>query len=145
MIALLQRVSRAEVTVAGEVVGCIDHGLLGLIGVERDDTIANAERLLERMLGYRIFSDENGRMNRSLHDCAGGLLLVPQFTLAADTRKGTRPSFSSAAEPPRAEELFDHLVSRARAQHADVATGRFGTDMSVSLVNEGPVTFRLEA
>ena len=145
MIALLQRVSRAEVTVAGEVVGCIDHGLLALIGVERDDTPANAERLLERMLGYRIFSDKNGRMNRSLQDCAGGLLLVPQFTLAADTRKGTRPSFSSAAEPARADELFDYLVSRARAQHGDVATGRFGADMTVSLVNEGPVTFRLEA
>lgn len=145
MIALIQRVSRAEVTVGGKVVGRIGHGLLALIGVERDDSPANAERLLERLLGYRIFSDEDGRMNRSLRDSGGSLLLVPQFTLAADTRKGSRPSFSSAAEPARAQELFEHLVSSARAQHGDVATGCFGADMSVSLVNEGPVTFRLEA
>ena len=145
MIALIQRVSRAEVTVGGTVVGRIGHGMLALIGVERADTTANAERLAERLLGYRIFADENGRMNRSLADSAGSLLLVPQFTLAADTRKGGRPSFSGAAEPARAEQLFDHLVSHVRTQHGDVATGRFGAQMSVSLVNEGPVTFRLEA
>lgn len=145
MIALIQRVSRAEVRVGGEVVGRIGHGMLALIGVEGPDTTANAERLAERLLGYRIFADEDGRMNRSLADSAGSLLLVPQFTLAADTRKGTRPGFSGAAEPARAEQLFNHLVSRVRAQHGDVATGRFGAEMSVSLVNEGPVTFRLEA
>lgn len=145
MIALIQRVSRAEVTVAGEVVGRIGHGMLALIGVEREDSPARAERLLERLLDYRIFSDENGRMNRSLRDSGGSLLLVPQFTLAADTLKGNRPSFSSAAEPALAEQLFEHLVDCARQQHDDVATGRFGAEMSVSLVNEGPVTFRLEA
>lgn len=145
MIALIQRVSRAEVTVDAQVVGRIGHGLLALIGVERDDSPANAERLLERLLGYRIFSDENGRMNRSLQDSGGSLLLVPQFTLAADTRMGNRPSFSSAAEPQRAQELFEHMVVAARASATDVATGRFGAEMSVSLVNEGPVTFRLEA
>ncbi|MDX5363388.1 MAG: D-tyrosyl-tRNA(Tyr) deacylase [Pseudazoarcus pumilus] len=145
MIALIQRVSRAEVTVAGQVVGRIGHGLLALIGIEREDASGNADRLLERLLGYRVFSDENGRMNRSLQDSGGSLLLVPQFTLAADTRKGSRPSFSSAAEPQQAQHLFEYLVTRARAVHADVASGRFGADMSVSLVNEGPVTFRLEA
>lgn len=145
MIALIQRVSRAEVTVDGKVVGRIGHGMLALIGVENTDTSTNAERLAERLLGYRIFADEDGRMNRSLADSAGSLLLVPQFTLAADTRKGTRPSFSCAAEPDRARALFEQLVACARARHADVATGRFGADMSVSLVNEGPVTFRLEA
>lgn len=145
VIALIQRVSKAEVVVAGESVGRIGAGILALIGVERDDTAANAVRLLERLLGYRIFPDQQGRMNRSLQDNSGGLLLVPQFTLAADTRKGTRPSFSSAAEPPRAQELFEHLVGCARARHGMVATGRFGAEMSVALVNEGPVTFRLEA
>lgn len=145
MIALIQRVSRAEVTVAGSVIGRIGTGMLALIGIERDDTGANAERLLERLLTYRIFPDEHGRMNRSLQDSGGSLLLVPQFTLAADTRKGTRPSFSSAAEPTRAQALFDELAGKAQASGIDVATGRFGADMSVSLVNEGPVTFRLEA
>lgn len=145
MIALIQRVSRAEVTVAGESIGRIGAGMLALIGVEAGDAESNAERLAERLLGYRIFPDGEGRMNRSLRDIAGGLLLVPQFTLAADTRKGTRPSFSGAAEPARAKALFDRLVECARARHAEVATGRFGADMSVSLVNEGPVTFRLEA
>lgn len=101
--------------------------------------------MLERLLGYRVFQDENDRMNRSLQDVAGGLLLVPQFTLAADTRKGTRPGFSTAAEPGRAEQLFDHLLSLARAAHAPVASGRFGAEMHVSLTNHGPVTFRLEA
>lgn len=145
VIALIQRVSQAEVVVAGKSVGRIGAGLLALIGVERDDTAANAERLIDRLLGYRIYPDEQGRMNRSLQDSGGGLLLVPQFTLAADTRKGTRPSFSSAAEPRRAQELFEHLVECARARHGEIATGRFGAEMSVALVNEGPVTFRLEA
>jgi D-aminoacyl-tRNA deacylase len=145
VIALIQRVSRAEVTVAGSPVGRIGVGMLALIGIERDDAPSNADRLLERMLGYRIFPDEHGRMNRSLRDSGGSLLLVPQFTLAADTRKGTRASFSSTAEPERAQALFEYLVGKAQASGTDVATGRFGAEMSVSLVNEGPVTFRLEA
>lgn len=145
MIALIQRVARAEVTVAGETVGKINHGLLALIGVERGDTTANVERLLGRMLGYRVFSDDAGRMNRSLRDSHGGLLLVSQFTLAADTRKGNRPSFSSAADPTEARQLFEHLVAQAQHAHHDVGSGRFGAEMSVSLVNDGPVTFWLNA
>ncbi|MCB1916213.1 MAG: D-tyrosyl-tRNA(Tyr) deacylase [Rhodocyclaceae bacterium] len=145
MIALIQRVTDARVVVAGTVVGEIDAGILALIGVERADAEHNAERLLERVLGYRIFPDADGRMNRSLRDVAGGLLLVPQFTLAADTRKGTRPGFSTAAAPNRAEALFATLVERAAAIHAPVACGRFGAEMFITLTNHGPVTFRLEA
>lgn len=145
MIALLQRVTRAEVVVAGETVGAIDQGMLALIGVQKDDGPKNAQRLLERLLAYRIFADEEGRMNRSLVDVSGGLLLVPQFTLAADTKKGTRPSFSSAAEPAIAQALFDDLAERARACYPKVETGRFGAEMFVSLVNHGPVTFWLDA
>ncbi|AUN95088.1 D-tyrosyl-tRNA(Tyr) deacylase [Pseudazoarcus pumilus] len=145
MIALIQRVVRASVVVDGDTVGAIDAGMLALIGVRRDDTTDNAERLLERLLGYRIFADAHGRMNLALRDTGGGLLLVPQFTLAADTRKGTRASFSSAAAPEAARHLFDHLVQCAGAAHTPVETGRFGADMSVSLVNEGPVSFILEA
>jgi len=145
MIALIQRVTHARVEVAGETVGAIGPGLLALIGVERDDAEANAVRMVERLLGYRVFQDEDDRMNRSVRDVAGGLLLVPQFTLAADTRKGTRPGFSTAAEPARARELFDHLLGLALAAHPDVASGRFGAEMHVSLTNHGPVTFRLEA
>lgn len=145
MIALIQRVTEASVRVDGEVVGHIGGGLLALIGVERDDGEDNAVRLTERMLGYRVFADDAGRMNRSLLDTGGGLLLVPQFTLAADTRRGTRPGFSTAAPPAQAEALFDGLVAAARARHPAVATGRFGADMRVSLVNEGPVTFWLES
>lgn len=145
VIALIQRVSHAQVDIAGESVGRIGPGLLALIGIERDDTPARAERLLERMLGYRIFPDEAQRMNLSLRDTGGGLLLVSQFTLAADTRKGARPSFSCAAAPEDALPLFEHLVTRARQLHHDVATGRFGAEMSISLTNEGPVTFRLES
>lgn len=145
MIALIQRVTAARVEVDGDVVGTIDAGLLALIGVERADGEANARRMLERLLGYRVFPDEAGRMNRSLADTGGGLLLVPQFTLAADTRNGTRPGFSTAAEPDRARALFEHLLGLAREAHAPVASGRFGAEMFVSLTNHGPVTFRLEA
>lgn len=145
MIGLLQRVTQAAVDVEGERVGAVGPGLLVLVGVQKEDTEAAAERLLERLLGYRVFADAEGRMNRSLRDTGGGLLLVPQFTLAADTRKGTRAGFSTAAEPARARELFDHLLQRARAAHGTVASGRFGADMQVSLVNDGPVTFWLEA
>lgn len=145
MIALIQRVTEASVRVNGEVVGHIGGGLLALIGVERDDGEDNAVRLTERMLGYRVFADDAGRMNRSLLDTGGGLLLVPQFTLAADTRKGTRASFSSAAEPARARELFEHMVALARTRCTLVQTGVFGADMAVALVNHGPVTFRLDA
>ena len=143
MIALLQRVTEAAVTVDGETVGTIGPGLLVLVGVERDDDEAKAERLLERLLGYRVFPDDEGRMNLSLADTGGGLLLVPQFTLAADTSKGTRPSFGPAAPPEEGSRLFDHLLQQARQRHATVAAGRFGADMRVALVNDGPVTFQL--
>ena len=145
MIGLLQRVSGARVAVAGETMGAIGEGLLVLVGVERGDGEAQADRLLERLLGYRVFSDAEGRMNRSLRDTGGGLLLVPQFTLAADTRKGTRPGFSTAAPPEEGERLFGHLLERARATHGEVAAGRFGADMQVTLTNDGPVTFWLQA
>lgn len=144
MIGLLQRVSHASVVVEGTTVGAIERGLLVLVGVEKGDDHANAARLLERLLGYRVFPDEAGKMNLSLRDIGGGLLLVPQFTLPADTRKGTRPSFSSAAPPELGKQLFDHFVEAARAQHAQVATGIFGADMKVSLTNDGPVTFWLQ-
>jgi len=144
VIGLLQRVSRARVTVDDEVVGAIDRGLLVLVGVQRGDTEARAERLLERLLGYRVFPDAEERMNLSLRDIDGGLLLVPQFTLAADTRKGTRPGFSSAAPPEEGRRLFELLLDRARAAHPAVQCGRFGADMQVELVNDGPVTFWLE-
>lgn len=144
VIALIQRVSEASVRIEGEVVGQIGAGVLAFIGVQRDDDEARAARLLERMLGYRIFYDEEGRMNRSLRDVAGGLLLVSQFTLAADTARGTRPSFTPAAAPDLARQLFDGLVRQARLQHPQVANGVFGADMQVSLVNDGPVTFWLE-
>jgi D-tyrosyl-tRNA(Tyr) deacylase len=145
VIGLLQRVTSARVEVAGETVGAIDRGLLVLVGVERCDEAAQAARLLERLLGYRVFPDALGRMNLSLRDIDGGLLLVPQFTLAADTRKGTRASFTPAAPPEQGARLFDHLVILANAAHPRVATGRFGADMQVSLVNDGPVTFWLES
>lgn len=144
MIGLLQRVSEGRVTVDGEVVGEIAAGLLVLVCTEPGDDEATAERLLERLVHYRVFADGEGRMNRSLADVGGGLLLVPQFTLAADTRKGLRPSFSSSASPETARRLFDHLVAVARARHPKVATGRFGARMSVALVNEGPATFWLQ-
>jgi D-tyrosyl-tRNA(Tyr) deacylase len=145
MIGLLQRVSGAEVTVAGERIGSIEHGLLVLIGVERNDSEREADRLLERLLGYRVFADSADKMNLSVQDVSGGLLLVPEFTLAAETNKGTRPSFSSAATPEEGQRLFDYLVQQARAKHSPVATGQFGADMKVSLTNDGPVTFWLQA
>ena len=144
MIALLQRVTEASVTVEGRRVGAIGRGLLVLIGVEQGDAEAQAERLLERLLGYRVFPDAEGRMNLDLRQVQGGLLLVPQFTLAADTRKGNRPSFTPAAAPAEGERLFGYLTGRAAAQHAPVATGLFGADMQVALVNDGPVTFWLQ-
>jgi D-aminoacyl-tRNA deacylase len=144
VIGLLQRVSAARVDVAGLTVGAIDLGLLVLVGVQKGDDTARAERLLERLLGYRVFPDGEGRMNLCLRDVQGGLLLVPQFTLAADTRTGTRASFTAAAPPDLGAALFDHLITRARAAFPRVETGRFGADMQVSLVNDGPVTFWLE-
>ena len=145
MIGLLQRVGMARVEVEGEVVGAIETGLLVLVGVERGDTEAQADRLLERLLGYRVFADAEGKMNWSVRDIGGGLLLVPQFTLAADTRKGMRPSFTPAASQTEGERLFDYLVGRARQRHSPVATGRFGAHMQVGLTNDGPVTFWLQA
>ncbi len=144
MIGLLQRVSEARVTVEGEVVGAIEQGLLVLLGVERGDSEAQADRLLQRLLGYRVFADSADRMNLSLSDVAGGLLLVPQFTLPADTSKGTRPSFTPAAAPDEGRRLFDYFAEQARQSHPQVATGRFGADMTVALVNDGPVTFWLQ-
>ena len=144
MIALIQRVTRADVQVDQRVVGAIDAGILALIGVTRVDSTRSADRLLERVLTYRIFPDAEGKMNLSLQDIGGGLLLVPQFTLAADTQKGTRAGFSTAAAPDEARRLFDYLVEHARIVHATVATGEFGTQMQVSLINDGPVTFWLE-
>lgn len=145
MIGLLQRVTRAHVDVGGERVGEIGRGLLVLVGVQAEDRQPQVERLLERLLGYRVFPDEAGRMNLCLRDIDGGLLLVPQFTLAADTRKGMRAGFSTAAEPETALRLFESLLELALRQHRTVASGRFGADMQVSLVNDGPVTFWLEA
>ena len=144
MIALIQRVTRAEVTVGGNSVGRIDRGILALIGVRKGDTEAAAERLLERIVGYRIFPDHEGKMNLSLKDVGGGLLLVSQFTLAADTRSGMRAGFSTAAAPDEGRRLFDYLVNAARASLPRVATGEFGAHMQLSLVNDGPVTFWLE-
>ena len=143
MIGLLQRVTRAAVRVEDQTIAAIDAGLLVLVGVERGDTGAGARRLAQRLVGYRVFPDDAGRMNRSLVDTGGGLLLVPQFTLAADTRKGTRPGFSSAAGPVEGERLFQELVTAARAEVVTVEAGRFGADMAVELVNDGPVTFDL--
>ena len=145
MIALIQRVTEARVVVEGETVGAIGPGLLALIGIEREDAEANATRMIERLLGYRVFQDDADRMNRSLRDVAGGLLLVPQFTLAADTRKGRRPSFSGAAGPAHGAQLFGYLQQQAGSRVGRLASGSFGADMQVSLVNDGPVTFWLDA
>ena len=144
MIGLLQRVSEASVVVKGETIGQIEQGLLVLLGIERDDGEAQANRLLERLLGYRVFSDDDDKMNLSLRDIGGGLLVVPQFTLPADTRKGARPSFSSSAPPQEGERWFNYFVERARQKHPVVETGCFGADMKVSLINDGPVTFWLQ-
>lgn len=145
MKALIQRVRQARVEVAGEVVGAIDQGLLVFVGVEREDDQARADKLLHKLLRYRVFADAEGRMNRSLSDIGGGLLLVSQFTLVADTRSGLRPSFSSAAMSEQGEALYDYLVQQAGVQHPQVACGRFGADMQVHLQNDGPVTFLLES
>ena len=144
MIGLIQRVTEAAVRVDHQVVGAIPRGILALIGVRKGDDEAAADRLLERLLSYRIFPDDQGRMNLSVRDIGGGLLLVPQFTLAADTHKGTRAGFSAAAAPEDARRLFAYLVDRASAAHAPVANGLFGADMQISLINDGPVTFWLE-
>ena len=145
MIGLLQRVTQASVTVEGATIGAIGRGLLVLVGVQAGDTAAQGERLLERLVTYRVFADDTGRMNRSLEETGGGLLLVPQFTLAADTHKGTRPGFSTAAAPELGRERFAALVALAETRlPGRVATGRFGADMQVALVNDGPVTFWLE-
>jgi len=143
MIGLLQRVSEAAVRVNGATVGAIGPGLLVLLCAEKGDTGREADLLLTKILGYRVFSDEAGKMNRSLVDVNGGLLLVPQFTLAADTKSGTRPSFTPAAAPEDGRRLFDHVVRQARERHGQVETGVFGADMKVSLINDGPVTFWL--
>jgi D-tyrosyl-tRNA(Tyr) deacylase len=144
VIALVQRVSEARVQVAGLTIGAIHRGILALIGVERGDGEAEARRLVERVIGYRIFPDAGGKMNRSLAEVGGGLLAVPQFTLAADTRSGARPGFSSAAPPQEGERLYLRFVALARERHSPVETGSFGSDMQVSLVNDGPVTFWLQ-
>lgn len=144
MIGLLQRVTTAQVAVDGAVVGAIDGGLMVLVCAERGDSEREADALLTKLLSYRVFSDEAGKMNRSVTDVAGGLLLVPQFTLAADTKSGTRPSFTPAAPPDEGKRLFDYFVAQARSRHPVVATGQFGADMQVSLTNNGPVTFWLQ-
>jgi D-aminoacyl-tRNA deacylase len=144
MIALIQRVSQARVRVAGDVVGEIGVGLLALVCAERDDSEREAEALLGKLLAYRVFPDAAGKMNLSVKDVAGGLLLVSQFTLAADTNSGTRPSFTPAAAPELGRRLFDLFVERARASHPQVATGEFGAMMQVELINDGPVTFWLQ-
>jgi D-tyrosyl-tRNA(Tyr) deacylase len=144
MIGLLQRVSRAAVEVNGRLEAEIGKGLLVLVGVQKGDTPSQADRLLERLLGYRVFEDPEGKMNLSLKDVAGGLLLVPQFTLAADTDKGMRASFTPAAEPAEGQRLFEYLLERARANHSNIRSGVFGANMQVSLVNDGPITFWLQ-
>lgn len=145
MKALIQRVSHAKVEVEGEVTGAIDGGILLLLGVEKDDTEADADKLLKKVLSYRIFGDEDGKMNLNLQQVEGGLLVVSQFTLVADTRKGNRPGFSRGAAPAEGERLYNYFVSRAEQAHSQVVTGRFGADMKVSLLNDGPVTFMLES
>lgn len=145
MIGLIQRVESAEVRVDGRVVGAISRGVLAFVAVRRDDRPASAERLLERLLSYRIFPDAEGRMNLSVREVDGGLLLVPQFTLAADTKKGTRAGFSGAAAPEEARRLFGYMLEKARGSYPHVSAGVFGAHMRVSLVNDGPVTFWLEA
>jgi D-tyrosyl-tRNA(Tyr) deacylase len=144
LIALLQRVTRASVEVDNVIVGAIEKGLLVFIGIEQNDHGAQADRMLERLLGYRVFADPQGKMNLSLQEINGGLLLVPQFTLAADTKKGMRPSFSSAAAPEHGKMLFAYLADQAKQRHMPVVTGVFAADMQVALINDGPVTFLLQ-
>lgn len=145
MLGLIQRVASASVSVQGSVVGSINNGLLLLLGVEKDDDAGHADKLLQKVLNYRVFSDADGKMNLSLRDVQGGLLVVSQFTLAASTDKGLRPSFSSAKPPAEAEQLYDYFLKAARAAHASVSAGQFGADMQVTLVNDGPVTFLLKS
>ena len=145
MKALIQRVRRASVEVEDHTVGAIDHGLLALVGVEKGDDEASADRLLHKLLHYRVFADDQDKMNLNVQQAGGGLLLVSQFTLAADTRKGLRPSFSSAAPPAEGDRLFHYLLDQARQRHAPVASGEFGANMQVALINDGPVTFLLES
>jgi len=145
MLGLIQRVSSASVVIDYETVGEIDQGILLLLGVQKHDAMGSADKLLRKVLNYRMFSDPEGKMNLSLSDINGGLLIVSQFTLAADTKKGLRPSFSSAAPPEQAEDLYNHFVNQATQQHLKVQNGRFGADMQVCLVNDGPVTFMLES
>jgi D-tyrosyl-tRNA(Tyr) deacylase len=144
MIALLQRVTHGSVSVDDAIIGEIKTGLVVLIGIQRGDTIESAEKLLNKVIGYRVFSDENDKMNLSLSDVSGGLLLVPQFTLAASTEKGLRPSFTPAEAPEKSRQLFTELVALAQTRHHDVKQGQFGADMQVALTNDGPVTFWLE-
>lgn len=144
MIALLQRVHHAHVSVEEQQVGTIEQGLLVFIGVERDDTQEHADKLLQRLLSYRVFSDDDDKMNLSLQDIQGGLLLVPQFTLAANTSKGLRPSFTPAASPNKGQQLFEYLCEQAKKQYPNVETGQFGANMQVTLTNDGPVTFWLQ-
>jgi len=144
MKALLQRARGARVEVGGQIVGSIDQGLLVLVGIEPQDTQASADKMLHKLLNYRVFSDAEGKMNLSLRDVAGGLLLVSQFTLAADTKSGMRPSFSKAAPPALGAELFGYLLQQAKSSHKVVESGQFGADMQVHLINDGPVTFLLE-
>ncbi|WP_317932479.1 D-aminoacyl-tRNA deacylase [Halioxenophilus sp. WMMB6] len=144
MKSVIQRVKQASVTVAGEVVGSIDQGLLVLVGVEQQDSEVEADKLLKKLLQLRIFADSEGKMNCNVQQIGGGLLLVSQFTLAADTRKGNRPGFSGAAPPELAERLYNYMVDQARAQHSPVATGIFAADMQVALINDGPVTFLID-
>ena len=143
MISIIQRVTTAKVTVNHQVIGTIDVGIMALVAVEKEDTEKDVERLLERILSFRIFADDAERMNLSLKDINGGLLLVPQFTLAADTQKGNRPSFISAAAPEKARQLFSYLQQYAASTYTNVQFGQFGADMQVSLINNGPVTFTL--
>ena len=143
MLALIQRVRRAAVRVDGEIVGEINQGLLALVAIEREDSFVKVPKMLHKLLNYRVFSDDADKMNRSLKDVNGGLLLVSQFTLAADTNSGLRPSFTPAASPELGRQLFDALLAEARVAHAKVSCGRFGADMQVELINDGPVTFSL--
>ncbi len=144
MLGLIQRVKKASVTVNEEITGEIQQGILLLLGIQKNDTEETAKKLIDKILAYRIFSDENNKMNCNVQQIDGGVLVVSQFTLAADTKKGLRPSFSSAAPPAQAEALYDYFVTQMRSKHPQVATGIFGADMQVSLINDGPVTFILE-
>lgn len=144
MKALIQRVKKAKVNVDDKTVGQIDQGILALIGIEKSDTVDNADNLLKKICSYRIFSDENDKMNLSVKDINGGLLLVSQFTLVADTKKGLRPSFSSAANPQLSQELYNYLITQADKTSLNIQTGQFAADMQISLINDGPVTFNLQ-